>query len=121
MGRGCAGTSEHRREPRGRRWLCSWLQSLPSLQHWGTQRELVCVHLRAFPAGTGGFGPVTAVVGLTTSPQPRGGALPRAELNVGLSDSERCFPLTSGVRVFFFGVEMGIISPGSLFSHSSWG
>lgn len=67
------------------------------------------VHFKAFPAGTGGFGPMTAAAGLTTSPQPREGALPRAEL--GLNHPERCFPLTSGVPGFLFWSRDGYYFP----------
>lgn len=51
---------------------------------------------RAFPADTWGVSPVMAVVDLTTSLQPWGGALPRAEPNLGLSDPGKCIPLASG-------------------------
>lgn len=66
------------------------------------QWELVPEHFKAFPAGTQGFSPATAAVGLTTSLQPRGGALPGAEPNLGLSDPGKCFPLTSGGWFFSF-------------------
>lgn len=78
---------------------------LPSLQHWGMQWELVPEHFKTFPAGTQGSSPATAAMGLTTSLQPWGGALPRAEMNLGLSNPGKCFPLTSfhqGVGVFLW-------------------
>lgn len=43
-----------------------------------------------------------AVVGLTTSHQPWGDALPRTELNLGFSDPRKCSPLTSGLWVFIW-------------------
>lgn len=97
--------------PRGHRWLCSQLQSLPSIQHWGTQWELVPEHIKAFPAGTQGFSPMTAAVGLTASLQPWGGALPRAELNLELSNPGKCFPSAPGGLIFLFCSRAGYYFP----------
>lgn len=97
--------------PHGHRWLCSQLQSLPSIQHWGTQWELVPEHIKAFPAGTRGFSPMTAAVGLTTSLQPWGGALPGAELNLELSNPGKCFPSAPGGLIFLFCSRAGYYFP----------
>lgn len=87
----------------------------------GNAMELMPEYFKAFPASAWGFSPTTAAVGLTTSLQPGGGALPRAEPNVRLSDPKKCFPLTSfhqGLGGFFWSRTR---QPGSLFSCGSWG